>query len=194
MSKKTAGKKEQELDAQGLVVQKYVSTVLVLVPRSGFAETTLRYARSALSNVHVGTRCVATDDQAMSFGELQDELQADERLSPALGLASFSGLILCAGPGVNELLDHPDVLRLAREAAAQEKLLAAWGNSVAILAKAGVLRGVRVTGDPALRETLVASGARYTGTQVQIDGKIVSAFDDAAGLRFGKALAQIVSI
>ena len=194
MSKKTAAKKEPELDAQGLVVQQYVSTVLVIVPQSGFAETTLRYARSALSNVHVGTRCVATDDSTMSFGELQDELQADERLSPALSMVPYSGLILCAGPGIAQLVDHPDVLRLTREAAEHEKLLAAWGSSVAILAKAGVLRGVRVTGDPAQRTTLTASGARYTGAQVEIDGKVVTAFDDAAGLRFGKALAQIVRI
>jgi protease I len=193
MSKKAAAK-EQELDAQGLVVQKYVSTVLVLVPRSGYAEMTLRYARSALSNVHVATRCVATEDGAMSLGSLQDELQADERLGPELRMEPYSGLIVCAGPGVAELLDHPDALRLVREAAEQGKLLSAWGGSVALLARAGVLRGVRVTGDPALRAMLAQSGARYTGAQVQVDGKFVSAFDDAAGLRFGKALVQVVRI
>ena len=94
-------------------------------------------ASAALFNVHVGTRCVSTDDQAMSLGELQDELQADEPLSPATVLAPYSGLILCGGPGVAEFLDHPDVLRLTREADAQDKLLAAWGSSVAVLAKAG---------------------------------------------------------
>ncbi len=194
MSKKASAKLEQELDAQGLVVQKYTSTVLVVVPKSGYAETTLRYARSALFNVHVGTRCVSTDDQAMIFGEFQDELQADERLSSATALEPYSGLILCGGPGVVDLADHADVLRLTREAAAQGKLVAAWGRSVAVLAKAGIVRRKRVTGDPSLREMLEASGARYTGAQVQVDGKLVTAFDDAAGLRFGKALAQIVRI
>ena len=53
------GKKEAdpdaELDENGLVVHQYTAMVLVCVPSKGYAETTLRYARSALYNVHVGT-------------------------------------------------------------------------------------------------------------------------------------------
>ena len=34
--------------------------VLVVVPPSEFGDESLRYARSSLSNVHVGTRSVST--------------------------------------------------------------------------------------------------------------------------------------
>ncbi len=194
MSKKAAGKKEPELDEHGLVVHKYTSQVLVVVPPTEYAETTLRYARSALFNVHVGTRCVSTDDQSMLRGELQDELQADERLSASTGMDSYVGVIFCGGPGAPALADNPDVLRLAREADAQGKLIAAWGQSVAVLARAGIVRKKRVTGDPSLRPMLEAAGARFTGAQLEVNGKLVTALDDAAGFRFGKALVQIVRI
>jgi putative intracellular protease/amidase len=193
MSKKQSEGAEPELDEHGLVVQRYVSTVLVVVPPRDFAETTLRYARSALYNVHVGTWSVARDDQSLLQGELQDEFQVDGKLADAR-MDDYSGVIFCGGPGASELAEDADALRLAREADLQSKLVASWGLATLVLAKAGVIRRRKVTGDPSLAELVRSAGGRFTGTQVERDGKIVTALDDAAGLRFGKALAQVVGI
>jgi len=192
MSKKDAAPKA-EVDELGLVVQKYVTTVLVVVPPSGYAETTLRYARSALFNVHVGTRVISSQEGALLRGELQDEFEVDGSLAQET-LAPYAGLILCGGEGSAWLADQPDVLRLAREAREQDKLIGAFGTAVGALARAGVLKKKRVTGDPALARELAAAGARYTGTQVETDGKLVTGLDDASGFRFGKALVQVVRI
>jgi len=193
MAKKEAKPAEAELDEHGLVVQKYVSTVLVVVPPRGFAETALRYARSALYNVHVGTLPVTTDDAELLEGELQDLFEADGKIGD-VSVADFSGVIFCGGPGSLALAEDQAVLQLARDAAAQEKLLCGWGQSVRILAAAGVVKGKKLTGDPALRAELERAGARYTGTQVQVDRNLVTALDDAAGFRMGKALVQVVRI
>jgi len=192
MSKKN-GDPKSEVDEYGLVVHKYTSTVLVVVPPSGYAETTLRYARSSLFNVHVGTRVVSSQDGAVLRGELQDEFQVDGSLAQET-IGSYSGLILCGGIGAAWLAEQPDVLRLVREASEQDKLVGAWGLAVLALAKAGVIRKKRVTGERALRAELEAAGARYTGTQVERDGKLVTGLDDASGFRFGKVLVQVVRI
>ena len=192
MSKKESAAKP-ELDEHGLVVHKYVSTVLVVVPPDGYGETTLRYARSALFNVHVGSRVVSSQDGAVLRGELQDEFQVDGSLA-AEQMSAYSGLILSGGVGAPWLADQPDVLRLVREAVEQAKLVGAWGLAVAALAKAGVVRRKRVTGERGLRALLEAAGARYTGTQVELDGKLVTGLDDASGFRFGKLLVQVVRI
>lgn len=192
MSKKEAGAKVQ-LDEHGLVVHTYVSTVLVVVPPTGFAETTLRYARSSLFNVHVGTRVVSSQDGAVLRGELQDEFQVDGSLAEE-HLAPYSGLILCGGHGAAWLAEQPDVLRLLREAETEKKLIGAFGLAVAALARAGVVKKKRVTGDRSLRTALEAAGARYTGTQVERDGTLVTGLDDASGFRFGKLLVQVVGI
>jgi putative intracellular protease/amidase len=192
MSKKDQGAKHQ-LDEHGLVVHQYTSTMLVVVPPSGFAETTLRYARSSLFNVHVGTRVVSAEEGAFLRGELQDEFQVDGALATAT-LAPHSGLLLCGGHGSAWLAESADVVRLVREAQAQDKLIGAWGLATLALAKAGVVRRKRVTGAREVRAALEAAGARYTGTQVETDGKLVTGLDDAAGFRFGKALVQVVRI
>ena len=46
---------EQELDEDGLAIRKYDSQVLVVLPQKGFGDQILRYTRSSLYNVHVGT-------------------------------------------------------------------------------------------------------------------------------------------
>ncbi len=194
MAKEEVETQEEGLDQDGLVIHSYESTVLVVVPAKEFAETTLRYARSALFNVHVGTRSVSVDDSGLIHGHLQDEFQVDQVLDSSVSMDDFSGVIFCAGAGAMELGDHPEVQRLAREAAAAGKLIAAWGDSVAILAKSGVAKGRRITGSPCLAAALKAGGARYTRSQIQVDRNFVTAVDDAAGLRFSKALVQVVGI
>lgn len=192
MSKKAEHGK-QELDEHGLVVQKYASLVLVVVPERDYAEETLRHARSSLYNVHVGTSSVSTDDRSLLRGELQDEFQVDAPLAGAT-LDGYSGLILVGGAGALALVENADALRLCRDAAERDLLIGAWGEAVAILAAAGVVKGRKVTGAPSEKARIAAAGGRYTGVQVEKDGKLVTGFDDASGLRFGKALASVVGI
>lgn len=182
-----------ELDELGLKVQTYVSIVLVVVPERDYDETTLRYARSALYNVHVGTRSVSTTDDDLIKGVLQDEFQVDGRVEGE-AMSSYSGLVLVGGPGALELAEHPDVLRLVREANQAKKMIAAWGQSTAILARAGVVKGRRITGDPSLEDLVRKAGGKYTGKQVERDKHVVTAFDDAAGLRMGREMIRIVGI
>ena len=186
-------KNEPELDEHGLVIHSYVSMVLVVLPVSGYAETTMRYARSALYNVHVGTKVVAVDDSELLTGALQDELQPDGVLKDAT-MDDFSGVLFVGGPGALQLAEDPDAQRLAKEAVAQGKLTAAWGHSSAVLARAGVVKGKRITGDPSVRPMLEKAGARFSGHQLERDDPFITAYDDAVGFRFGKALVERVRI
>lgn len=191
-----ADKEENEeagVDEHGLKIQTYLSTVLVVVPESDYAETTLRYARSALYNVHVGTRSVSTMDEGLIKGEMQDEFQVDGRLAGE-SMDGYSGLLLVGGPGAIGLAEDEDTRRLVREASDAGKMIAAWGHSTAILARAGVLKGRRVTGDPCTEAAVLASGGRFTGVQVQRDKNLVTGADDAAGFRMSREMIQIVGI
>jgi len=126
-------------------VQKYVSKVLVVVPPAGFSEETLRHARASLFNVHVGTWSVSTETEATVVGRMQDEFLVDGALADA-NIDDFAGVLFAAGEGDRALAENETVLALARSAREQGKLLAAWGTSVAILARARVIKGLAVTG------------------------------------------------
>lgn len=193
MSKKEAEGAAVEKDADGLVVQKYQSQVLVVVPPADYAEQTLRHARSSLHNVRVGTTSVSTRADELIRGRLQDEFQVDGDLASA-SMDAYSGIVFVGGEGALALAEDPDAQRLAREAASQSKMIGAWGHSVAILARAGILKGKRVTGCPEIKDVVTAAGGKFTGRQIERDGVLVTANDEAVGIRFGKTLAQIVGI
>jgi putative intracellular protease/amidase len=193
MAKHASGATEPEKDADGLVVQKHTSTVLVVVPEHDYAEQTLRHARSSLHNVHVGTWSVSTNWSDLIKGRLQDEFMVDGDIAEAR-MESYSGLLFVGGEGAMDLAQDDDALRLAREASAAGKMIGAWGHAVAILARAGIVKGRTVTGAPEVQSLVVYAGGRFTGRQLERDGDLVTAADEAVGIRFGKALAQIVGI
>lgn len=182
-----------ETDEDGIAVRKYEGLVLVVVPPQDFAEQTLRHTRSSLANVHVGTRAVSTRYDDLVRGRLQDEFLVDATVAQS-SLEGYVGVVFVGGEGALAMADDPDVQRLAREAATAGKTIAAWGHSVAILAKAGVLRRRKVTGDPSLRELVERQGGRFTGRQLERDGNLVTAQDEAVGIRFGKTVAQVVRL
>ena len=63
-----------------------------------------------------------------------------------------------------------------------------------VLAKAGVVKRRKVTGDPRFEAAAAQAGGRYTGREIEISDALVTARDEGAGMRFGKALAEIVRI
>ena len=184
---------DADLDEDGIVIQKHRSMVLVVLPQEEFGDESLRYARSSLHNVHVGTRVVSLDYDQEVKGRLQDEFLVDGTVAES-SMDEFSGVIFAGGEGGAGLADNPDAVRLATEAARAGKLIGAWGHAVAVLASAGVVKGVRITGDPSVRDAVKRAGGKFTGRQLERSGNIVTAADDAVGMRFGKALADIVGI
>lgn len=182
-----------ELDEDGLVVQRYESVVLVVLPPVGFGDQILRYARSSLYNVHVGTTSVSTLSEEFVKGRLQDEFLVDGPLSSA-SMEAYSGILVAGSEGANPLAEEAHLLELLRAAQRDDKLVAGWGNALSVFARAGIVKGRRVTGDEASGELAERAGGRYTGRQVEVSKNLVTAFDEGAGMRFGQALADLVRI
>ena len=73
-------------------------------------------------------------------------------------------------------------------------MIAAWGEAVGVLAHAAIVKGVKVTGSPEYAQALKGAGAKVGTRQVEQSGSIVTGYDSTVGMRFGKALAQVVSV
>jgi protease I len=188
-----ASETTEELDDDGLVVQKYDSLVLVVLPPEDFGDQILRYARSSLYNIHVGTWSVSTVTDEMIKGRLQDEFMVDGPLA-GCKMDDYSGILLAGSDGSNPLAADAAVLQLVREAHAAGKLIAGWGNALDVMVKAGVVKGAKVTGSEDLAASTKSAGGKFTGRQIQVSGHIITAADESAGMRFGQALAEEVRI
>jgi putative intracellular protease/amidase len=185
------GNSEPEMDEDGLVIQRHQSRVLVVLPSEGAGDQILRYARSSLHAVHVGTTTVAPS--SIITGRLQDEFTVDGALADS-SVDDYAGILVAGCEGEHPLAKDEDALGLVRHAALKGKLIAAWGNGLSVLAEAGVLKGLKVTGEGA-QDAARAAGAKYTGRQVEVARRnTVTALDESAGMRFGQALANAVRI
>jgi deglycase len=82
---------------------------------------------------------------------------------------------------------NPETHRIAQEAVAQNKVLAAICIAPTTLAKAGVLKGKRAT-TSAAASRLEHEGAIYSLRTVERDGLIITANGPAASQEFGEAI------
>lgn len=189
MAGETEESKGPVKDADGIVIHDYRSVMLAVVPPDGFGEQALRHVRCSLDSVNIGTRTTSPRYDEQVKGRLQDEFLVDDELA-GQRMADYSGLFVVAGEG-DGLAGDPDVSRLVKEAAASGKWIVTFGSGLTVLARAGVVSGARVTGTPDSRDEARRAGARFTGRAVEVDGKIVTGLDESAGLRLGRALAEL---
>ncbi len=105
----------------------------------------------------------------------------------------FDAIIFIGGPGAIEYFTNPFAWNLAQEAVRKRKILAAICIAPTILANAGVLPGVRVTGYISESGRLIQAGAVYTGIPVEQDRLIITGSGPAASIQFGRAVADAIT-
>jgi protease I len=88
--------------------------------------------------------------------------------------ADFDGVVAPGGFMPDRLRRDPNVLRIVRDCAESNKLVAAICHGGWIPISAGVYRGVRVTGSPGIKDDLVNAGAIWEDSPVVIDQNFVS--------------------
>jgi protease I len=103
-------------------------------------------------------------------------------------LKDFAAIIFVGGAGSSEYWDDPWARELAKETFSSGKILAAICIAPVTLAKAGVLKGKRVTVWPSEAAALLAAGADYTGHAVEKDGNIITASGPDAAAEFAEVI------
>jgi putative intracellular protease/amidase len=178
-------------DADGLLVREHPRNALFVVPAIDFGDEALRYVRSCLFVRSIGSKVFSTAGSQPLRGRLQDFFVGDGELSSAV-IDGFDALVFCGGEGALTLSLNPDALRLAREARLQRKPIAAWGDALAILANADVVRGARVTGSDSTRRAVERAGGKFSGRQLEVHSGLCTGRDEAVGMRLGRAFADLL--
>ena len=162
--------------------------VLLIVAQQGYQDQELFETKRGLELAGVSAPIASTRTGSI-IGALGGTANA-ELLVNQVNLNDYSGIVLIGGPGAVDLLVNPTVLNLVRQAAAQRKVVAAIGTAPSVLANAGVLRGVRVTGFLTEQARIQQGGATYTGNPAEKDGLIVTATGPLAVTLFVQAILE----
>lgn len=128
-------------------------------------------------------------------GETEAQLTLED-----LRISDYDAFIFVGGAGAKHFIESEDALRVAKEAAAAEKVLGAICVAPTILARAGVLFGRKATVwsssmDKSAVRILQEEGALYHEASVVVDGKIITANGPEAAREFAeKALSVLTNL
>jgi len=137
---------------------------------------------------------VASDKKGVAYGVAGGEANVGLTINEVEG-DDFDAIIFIGGGGAQKYIENVDCHRVAWEAVAGERVLAAICIAPAILARAGVLKGKRATvwSSPMEKtaiKMLEENGARYQNQDVVVDGKIITANGPWAAEEFGRKIIE----
>jgi len=167
-----------------------VKRAALVVASQNFRDEELFETKRALDAAGVQTVIVSTRIGIIT-GALGNITEANILIGQ-VRVDDYDAIIFIGGPGAIEYFTNPFALNLAREAVVKRKILAAICIAPTILANAGVLPGVRVTGFLSERDRLIFAGAVYTGLPVEQDRLIITGSGPAASIQFGRAVADAI--
>ncbi len=105
-------------------------------------------------------------------------------------VADYEGVAFIGGPGMVELVENSEFVKLAKEFYDAGKLTTAICIAPVILANAGILKGKKATVWSGAEEEIKKGGGVYTGKSVEVDGKIITANGPPAAEDFGEAIVE----
>ena len=103
---------------------------------------------------------------------------------------NFDAVAFIGGPGTSEYFKNPIAHGIAKKTLSSGKLLCAICIAPVILANAGVLKDKKATVFSSGQSDLEKNGATYTGTDIEIDGNIITATGPKVAKEFGEAIVK----
>jgi len=131
----------------------------------------------------VNEECIGTGGTEVGVNFTFDEVDPSQ----------YEGIVFIGGVGIEGYLLDDSVHALAKAFNSAGKPIAAICWAPAILANAGILSGKQATSWSGAKEDLERGGASYTGTDVVIDGNIITANGPDAAMKFGSTIARMVA-
>ena len=174
-----------ELLIGGLVADR---KVVLVVAFKGFRDEELFDTQTELENAGVKT-IVASTHVGNATGILGGIAEATMAIGQ-INVGEFGGIVFVGGVGAEAYFNDCKAQELVRKFNADGKVVAAICIAPGILANAGVLKGKKATAFPSEEGNLMEKGAIWTGQNVTVDGKIVTANGPKAAKEFGRKIAE----
>lgn len=104
--------------------------------------------------------------------------------------SDYDAILFVGGPGVYAFFDDPICLGLAKDFFNDDKPTAAICAAPTILARAGLIKGRKVTCFPSEVPELRKGGGVYTQSHVEHDGLLITADGPGSSYAFGQEVAK----
>jgi protease I len=97
-----------------------------------------------------------------------------DKAANAVSAGDFDGIVLPGGFAPDYIRRHESMLKLVRDMAAQNKILAAICHGPWVLCSTTALRGRKATSFFAIKDDLLNAGAHWVDEEVVVDGPVIT--------------------
>ncbi|TSC53212.1 MAG: protease I [Parcubacteria group bacterium LiPW_72] len=165
--------------------------VLIIVSPRDFRDEEYFIPKGLLKKAAL-TVDTASTALGIAYGVMGGEAEVNLLLEK-VEVKDYAAVVFIGGPGARSYFDHPEVHRIAQEAAKMKMVLAAICIAPVILARSGVLAGRRATVwtsalDKSAVRDLERGEATYLAEELVIDDNIITAQGPAAASKFAAAI------
>jgi len=167
-----------------------MAKVLMVIANSNFRDEELFYTKEEIENA--GHEIVIASNSLNEATGSQGGKIKPVLLVKDVSFGMYDAIVFVGGVGSALYFDNPSALNLAREFYNNGKITSAICIAPSILANAGILKDKKVTCYVSEKENLEKKGAIYTGNDVEVDGKIITANGPNSAHEFGKKIAELL--
>lgn len=161
---------------------------LMIIAHEGFRDEEYIEPRKILEENGIEIT-VASWAPGIAIGKLGTQAAVDITIKE-VDTSRYNAIIYIGGPGCKRYWDDPTAHRIAREAVAFNKILAAICSAPVTLARVGLLKEKRVTCYSGDASELKRGEAIYTGNPVEQEGLIITADGPGSAGAFGTIIVQ----
>ena len=165
--------------------------VVMIIAEKDFRDEELQKPKEILEKYGAKV-IIASSTTNIATGMLGMKIKPDILINE-IKVEEYDAIIFVGGSGASQYWNDPIAHSIAKEAIKKDKILCAICIAPVTLANAGVLQGKKATVWPSEAERIKNMGAIYTGANVEIDGKIITANGPAAAEEFGEAIAKALA-
>ena len=165
-----------------------MNAIIIIAPQ-GYQDIEYETPKTILEKAGI-TTTTASKNGGKCVGKLGGTTNAEFPLRQVV-VADYDIILFVGGPGAVAYQQDTDAHRIAQEAVQRKRLLCAICIAPTILAYAGVLKGKKATvwnEDGQQEKVLTRNGAQYTGEDVTVDGRLITANGPAAAEKFGRRI------
>jgi protease I len=163
--------------------------VLMVVAPEGFRDEECFEPKKVLEKSKIKVVIASKGNITEAKGKLGGTIKVDIDISK-VNVSEYDAVVFVGGPGAETYFRDETAHKIAKQAVDLKRILGAICIAPVILAKAGLLTGKNATVFSSGRDELLRNGAEYTGEQVTVDGRIITANGPAAANAFGNALVS----
>jgi len=164
--------------------------VLMIVPKQDFRDEELFVSKEIIEDAGYEVD-IASSSTGYCFGMLGHNVEAAKSLD-GIRVADYKAIVFIGGAGAKEYWYDNRALSIAQDAIKEEVVLAAICIAPVTLANAGVLEGRDATVSALFKDKIIAKGAIYSGSGIEVDANIITASGPSSSEGFGYKIVELL--